>query len=134
MKPRLEQRQSTGFALIELLVSVLIISFGLLSLMALQTQVLRASIGSEDGQRAALLASEMAAAIVNAGTVNLPQFTIDKWTTKVGDPSQGGLPGGIGTITPDATGSSARIFVQWTQVGSSGAANDTHQYVTVVFP
>lgn len=88
MKPRLERRQSTGFALIELLVSVLIISFGLLSLMALQTQVLRASIGSEDGQRAALLASEMAAAIVNAGTVNLPQFTIDKWTTKVGDPSK----------------------------------------------
>ena len=102
--------------------------------MALQTQVLRASIGSEDGQRAAMLASEMAATIVNAGTVNLPQSAIDAWAAKVADPSQGGLPSGVGTVTPNAATTSARIIVQWTQVGSTGAANDTHQYVTDVFP
>ena len=124
----------SGFALIELLVAVLIISLGLLSMMALQTQVLRASIGTEDGQRAALLASEMAATIVNAGTVNVPQSVVDNWALKVADPAQGGVPNGLGTVTPDATGASARITVTWVPVHSTGAANDTHRYTTDVFP
>ncbi len=128
------QRMARGYSLLELLVAVLIISFGLLSMMALQTQVLKASIGSEDGQRAALLASDMAATIVNAGTVNLPQSVIDNWAAKVADPTIGGVPNGVGIVTPNAAGNGARITVTWVPVQSSGAANDTHTYVTDVFP
>jgi type IV pilus assembly protein PilV len=127
-------RRAGGYSLLELLVSVLIISFGLLSMMALQTQVLKASTGSEDGQRAALLASEMAATVVNAGTIDLPQSVIDNWVAKVADPTNGGLPNGNGTVTPNAAGNGARITVTWTPVQSNGAANDNHSYVTDVFP
>lgn len=132
--PHPSRHRAGGFSLLELLVSVLIISFGLLSMMALQTQMLKASTGSEDGQRAALLASEMAAAVVNAGTINLPQSVIDNWAAKVADPTNGGLPNGVGTLTPNAAGNGARITVTWVPVQSTGAANDNHSYVTDVFP
>ncbi|CAM3922991.1 prepilin-type N-terminal cleavage/methylation domain-containing protein [Roseateles saccharophilus] len=134
MMPIPTRRSARGYSLLELLVAVLIISFGLLSMMTLQTQMLRASIGSEDGQRAALLASEMAATIVNANTVDLPQSVVDNWATKVADPGNGGLPNGVGTVTASAAGSSARITITWRPVQSNGAANDNHQYVTDVIP
>jgi len=72
--------------------------------------------------------------MVNATTVNLPQSAIDNWTAKVADPSNGGLPHGVGTVTANAAGNGARITITWTPVQSNGAANDNHTYFTDVFP
>lgn len=125
-------RRSGGYSLLELLVAILIISFGLVSMMALQAQMLKASTGTDDGQRAALLASDMAAAMVNAGNINLPPQVIATWAAQVANPTLGGLPNGIGTVTPNAAGG-ARITITWTPVQSNGAANDNHRYFTDVF-
>ena len=54
-------RRVRGMTLVEVLVSLLIFSFGLLGLMGLQARALRFSIGAEDTNRAALLANEVAA-------------------------------------------------------------------------
>lgn len=123
-----------GFSIIELLVAVLIISFGLLGLVTLQGRAVQVSVSSEDSQRAALLASEMAATMFNLNTVNLNQAVIDTWAARVADPASGGVPNGTGTV--NVTGpASARLTVTWTPVNATGEANDTHTYTTdVVIP
>ncbi len=127
-------RNNHGFALIEMLVGVLIISFGLLGLITLQARALQVSVGTEDSQRASLLASEMAATMANMNTVNVAPAAVTAWAQRVADPTNGGLPNGVGTVTlTNAT--TARVTVTWVPVQSTGAANDTHTYATdVVIP
>jgi len=124
----------SGFSMIEMLVGLLITSFGLLGLIALQARALQSSIGSEDAQRATLLASEMAAILLNANRVDVDKFVVERWAKRVADTSAQGVPNGVGTVTViDAT--KARIVVSWWPVSSRGAAGDQHQYRTdVVIP
>lgn len=125
--------KTRGFSMIEMLVGVLIITFGLLSLITLQARALQASVGTEDSQRATLLAAEMAATILNQNNVNVDARTVAAWSARVADPPNGGLPNGAGTVT--VTGNTARIIVSWRPVQSTGAANDTNRYQTdVVIP
>ncbi len=122
-----------GFSLIEMLVGVLIVSFGLLGLITLQSRALQVSVSSEDSQRAALLASEMAAQMMNLNTVNLNAAVVDAWAARVADPASG-VANGTGTVTV-TNATTARITVTWRPVQSNGAANDTHTYRTdVVIP
>lgn len=123
-----------GFSLIEMLVGVLIVSFGLLGLITLQSRALQASVSSEDAQRAALLASEMAAQMANVNNVNLNPAVIAAWAARASDPASGGLPNGVGAVTV-TNATTARVTLTWTPVHSTGAANDTHTYTTdVVIP
>ena len=122
-----------GFSLIEMLVGVLILSFGLLGLITLQARALQASTTNEDSQRASLLANEMAALIVNANNVNVPERTVQDWAARAANPASGGMPNGNGTVT--VNGNTARITMTWTPTGSTGAANDNYRYITdVVIP
>lgn len=123
-----------GFSLIEMLVGILIISFGLLGLITLQARALQASVATEDSQRAALLANEMAALMINANNVNLDETTVVKpWAARAADPASGGMPNGVGQVS--VTGNTARITVTWKPTGTTGAANDNYRYVTdVVIP
>jgi len=124
---------SRGFSLIELLVGVLIISFGLLGLITLQSRALQIAVSTEDSQRAALLASEMAALMVNANSVNLGSTVISDWAARVADPASG-VASGAGTVSVTSA-TEARVTVTWTPVQSNGAANDTHTYTTdVIIP
>ncbi|MEO6281227.1 MAG: fimbrial assembly protein [Roseateles sp.] len=119
--------------MIEMLVGLLIITFGLLGLITLQGRALQASVGTEDSQRATLLASEMAATILNQNSVNVDAATLATWAARAADPASGGMPNGVGTVT--ASGNTARITVSWRPVQSTGAANDTNRYSTdVVIP
>jgi len=127
------RKAAGGFSLIEVLVGILIISFGLLGLITLQSRAVQISVSSEDSQRAALLASEMASQMFNLNTVNVNPAVVTAWAARVADPASG-VPNGVGTVT-QTTAISARVVVTWTPVQSSGAANDTHQYTTdVVIP
>lgn len=120
-----------GFSLIEMLVGVLIISFGLLGLLTLQARALQASVTTEDAQRAALLANEMAALMINANTVNVDDATVVKpWAARAADPASGGMPSGNGTVV--VNGNTARITLTWKPTGS---ATDSYRYATdVVIP
>lgn len=131
MKP--PRSKPRGFSLIEMLVGVLIVSFGLLGLITLQSRALQVSVSSEDSQRAALLASELAAQMMNLNTVNLNGAVVDAWAARVADPASG-VANGTGTVTV-TNATTARITVTWRPVQSTGAANDTHTYRTdVVIP
>lgn len=127
-------RNNRGFSLIEMLVGILIISFGLLGLITLQARALQVSVSSEDSQRASLLASELAAQMANMNTVNLDPALVTAWAQKVADPTNGGVPNGTGTVSV-TNATTARVTVTWVPVQSTGAANDTHTYITdVVIP
>ncbi|KQY89032.1 prepilin-type N-terminal cleavage/methylation domain-containing protein [Pelomonas sp. Root1444] len=122
---------SRGFSLIEMLVGILIISFGLLGLITLQARALQASTTNEDSQRAALLANEMAALMINANSVNLDAATVVKpWAARASDPASGGMPSGNGEVT--VNGNTARITMTWKPTGTTGDANDNYRYVTTV--
>lgn len=123
-----------GFSLIEMLVGLLITSFGLLGLVALQARAMQLSVGSEDAQRATLLASEMATLMFNSNTVDVSPAVVAAWAARVADTSAKGVPNGIGTVTAiDAT--KARISVTWSLPRSGASAGDTHRYLTdVVIP
>lgn len=128
------RKTTHGFSMIEMLVGVLIISFGLLGLITLQSRALMVSVSSEDAQRAALLASEMAAQMFNSDTVNLPAATVAAWAARASDPTMGGVPQGVGTVTV-TNATTARITVTWIPVQSTGGAANTHTYTTdVVIP
>ena len=127
-------RVSRGFSIIEMLVGILIVSFGLLGLITLQGRALQVSVSSEDSQRAALLASEMAAQMFNLNTVNLNPAVVTTWAARVADPINGGLPSGTGTVTV-TNATTARVTVTWIPVQSTGGASNTHSYTTdVVIP
>lgn len=124
--------ESAGFAIIELMVGVLIISFGLLGLITLQGRAVQMSVGSEDSQRAALLANEIASEIFNQSNVTLSEARIKDWNALAATPATGGLPNGTVTVTPiDAN--QARVTVNWRPVQAAGTGADvTHNYTTVV--
>lgn len=125
--------RARGFSMIEMLVGVLIVSFGILGLITLQSRALQVSVSSEDSQRAALLASEMAAQMMNLNTVNLNSAVVTAWAARVADPASG-VANGTGTVTV-TNATTARVTITWTPVQSNGAANDTHTYTTdVVIP
>lgn len=128
------KRRPRGFSMVEVLVGLLIITFGLLGLMSMQARALQSSVGTEDAQRAALLANEMAVAMFNANTVDVGRDALKAWMERVADTSARGVPNGVGVVTMTSPGT-ARITVSWTPVQSRRAADAAHRYSTdVVIP
>lgn len=123
-------RAQRGMSLIEVLVSVLIFSFGLLGLLALQARATQFSASAEDTSRAALLANEIGAEMWAARTVNLPAATISAWQARVAAPEVDGLPDGLGNVT--VTGTVAEITISWRPPRAASAAENRNRYTTQV--
>lgn len=119
----------SGFSLIEVLIAILIFSFGVLGLVGLQAKAIQYSTGAENTNRAALLANEAGTMMWTSGSVNLDPARVAAWQARVADPVLG-LPGpGQGTIA--VNGGVAEITLQW----KAPAATSYSQYVTqVTFP
>jgi type IV pilus assembly protein PilV len=130
---RQRHHPARGFSMIEVLVAIVLISFGILGLVSLQARAVQYSVSAEDSQRAALLAGEIATTMWGANSVTLDADVIQAWADRVADPSVAGLPNATGDIEVDAAGNIARITVQWrANHASSGQEN---RYVTdVVIP
>ena len=128
------RRGSTrGFSMIEVLVAIVLISFGILGLVSLQARAVQYSVSAEDSQRAALLAGDIAATMWGANSVTLDAAVIDAWEARVADASVAGLPNATGTVAVDAGGTIARITVQWR--ANHAASGQENRYVTdVVIP
>ena len=130
---RTSTRRVRGMTLVEVLVSLLIFSFGLLGLMGLQARALRFSIGAEDTNRAALLANEVAAQMLTRQSMVLPAVQLDAWRARVADPKGSGLPNGVGTVVVDVVTGLATITIVWRPpTAASGVANTQSRYVTQV--
>ena len=127
------RRSQTGLTLVELMIAILVFSFGMLGLVGLQARATQYSVSAEDSNRAALLANELAATMenTNGGTVVLPPATIAAWAARVADTAANGLPNGAGAVA--VADDVATITITWRAPGS--LATTDHRYVTqVVLP
>lgn len=123
-------KHQRGVSMIEVLIGILIITFGLLGLITLQARAIQVSVSSDDAQRAAMLADELAATMLNNGTVNLDGAITSAWSTQVAS----SLPSGTGTVT--VNGSTARVEITWAppQVAAAASASTPRYATDVVIP
>lgn len=110
-EPRQRHLAQRGSTLLEVLVSVLIFSFGILGLVAMQVRATQYSVDAEDRNRAALLADDLAAQMRLARTVTLETDQLDAWRDRLRDTTGQGVPSGTATIT--VTGNTALIEISW---------------------
>jgi len=124
-------RRQRGVTLIEVMVAVLLFSFGMLGLVGLQARATQYSIGAEDANRASLLANEIVTTMWTSGTVNLSAAALAAWDARVADAASGGLPNGAGVVAVDA--GVATVTITWRPPGAADTVN--HRYQTqVVLP
>jgi type IV pilus assembly protein PilV len=121
-----------GFTLIEVLVSILIFSIGVLGMVAMQARAVQTGTDSQDRNHAAALANELAGNMwaVHTGDVTNPLLTnyyTNTWLPEVA----AALPGGVGSATLSTTGTTAgvtTIQINWTP--TSRTTNNPAQYLT----
>ncbi|WP_418128883.1 type IV pilus modification protein PilV [Variovorax sp. 375MFSha3.1] len=102
-----------GFALLEVLVSILIFSFGVLGLVGLQARAISLSVDAEDRNRAALLANDIASAMWLAKSVSAVDTSAGSaWQKRASAQDQGGLPNGAITVTSEGS-NSVDIVITW---------------------
>ena len=119
------RRAARGISLIEVLVVLVLFSFGLIGMVGLQARALQTSVGAEDSARAALLANDMASRMWGARSVTLDAAVVEVWNDRVADQTQGGLPNGEGTVT--VAGNVATIRVTWRAPHEPSTAGHVYQ-------
>jgi type IV pilus assembly protein PilV len=55
----------------------------------------------------------------------VPAAALDAWKTRVGNPTTGGLPSGVGAVTPVGTGKAADVTITWQAPSSSTSSKLT---------
>lgn len=123
-----------GMTLIEVLVSLLIFSFGFLGLIGMQARALQVSTDAEDRSRAALLANEIVSTMWTQNTVNLPAATITAWQARVADQSAFGLPASSGAVgLPDAAGM-VQVSITWRSPARKSSEASSSYFTQVMLP
>ena len=102
-----------GFSLIEVLVSLLIFSFGMLGAIGLQARTVQISVQAGDRSRAALLANEIVSEMWLRRTTSLPTTVVTAWNTRVADTATMGLPAGAGTVSAADADGVVTVTVTW---------------------
>jgi type IV pilus assembly protein PilV len=112
------RKSQVGIALIEALVAILIFSFGVLGLIALEASAVNFAVDSEDRNRAALFASDVASAMWTAGSVDwvgnaqLAALNNNVWQVNIGNPATTGLTNGTLNFAA-VTANSVDITIAW---------------------
>ena len=120
------RRAARGISMIEVLVVILLFSFGLIGMVGLQAKAVQVSGSAEDSSRAALLANEIVSAMWGANSVTLASAAITAWNLRVADASDRGLPNGQGTVSVSA--GVATVTVSWR--APHEPTGTTHSYIT----
>ena len=125
--PRAAHR-ARGVSLIEVLVVIVLFSFGLIGMVGLQAKAVQNSVSAEDSARAALLANEIVSTMWANSTVSLSTTVVSDWNTRVADTSAYGVPNGAGTVT--VTAGVATVAVTWR--APHEPSGTVHTYTTQV--
>jgi type IV pilus assembly protein PilV len=119
-------RGQRGMALLECLMALLIFSVGLLGLLGLEARVMNISVDSENRNRAALFAGELASQMWLNSTVTPATADYTALLATVNDQTKGGLPGGVVAVVPVAgTTNAADITVTWQEVSDAPLSPST---------
>lgn len=127
-------RQS-GATLIEVLVSLLIFSLGVLGMLAMQAKAISYAVDAEDRSRAAMFANEIIATMWSEGTTS--PSTETAWKARVANATAAGLPNALGslqTTTDAATGiKTTQVTITWRAPSKTSSASNTY-FTQVVIP
>jgi len=118
---------SRGFTLIEVLVSLLIFSFGVLGLVGMQAKAIQFGVQSEDRMRAALLADEMVASMWANQSTTPGTTTLAAWQQRVGT----ALPSGTGAVSAADSSGVVTVTITW-RPPSRGSTSPANSYLTQV--
>ena len=111
-----------GFTLIEVMVAVLIFSFGVLGIVGMQARAAQFSVQAEDRARAAMLANEIVTQMWAQQTTTLDDTKyVVPWQKLVSD----GLPSGAGKVEAGV------VTITW-RPPSRASADPAYQLVTKV--
>lgn len=122
-------KATAGFVLIDVLVSILLFSLGILALIGLQTAMTRSQTESKVRADASYLASEL----IGQMWADINQFSLydgtgcaalnrcKEWQTRVAS----SLPSGNGAVTVDGATGDVTVTISWTM-----PSGDQHKYVT----
>jgi type IV pilus assembly protein PilV len=122
-RPRIAHAQN-GMALIECMMALLIFSVGLLGLLGLEARVMNISTDSENRNRAAMLASEVASQMWLNNTVAPTAPAIVAAGANASNQTLGGLPGGNVAVTAvPGIANAADITVTWHEVSDATGTN-----------
>lgn len=109
------RRSKRGMALLEALVSILIVSFGILGLMGLEASAIHFAEDAENRTRASLLANDIASTLLLSTTITqgIAQ-NLANWQAALANQQKLGLPNATLTVTPVAgTTNSADVVITW---------------------
>jgi len=136
-KMKTNKHRGAGMSLIEVLVAILIFSFGIVGLIGLQARALQYSTSAEDTSRAALLANELATAIVVGQTTPrtqlIPTVALAAWQRRLTDTMNGGLPNAVGT-TSLINATTVGIKIEWRPVSAPATATLNKYETQVIVP
>ena len=122
------KKAQSGMLLIEVMIAVLIFSFGLLGLVGLQVVSTQNSTNAEERTRASMLANDIVSVMWVTNSLN-PSTDIASWKTLVADSTKGGLSNATGDVT--VVGNVATVTISWKSPSKKSTEN-SNQYVTSV--
>ena len=126
------RRSSRGFTLVEVLISILVFSFGLLGAAAMQSIAVQAGTQNGDRSRAAVLANEMVSTLWGDQSSTPVPAKLLLWQTKVSTTTDSGLPNGVGTVTAcSGVANCATVTIKWSAPSAKSTAQP-NQYTTSV--
>lgn len=129
--PVKRRTRQSGATLIEVLVAILVFSFGILGMVGMQARAVQFSVDAEDRTRAALIANEMVTTMWTLGTTTPDAAVVDAWETRVADAAAAGISNATGAVSaPDADGT-VTVTVTWRNP-SQAASDADHVYETKV--
>jgi type IV pilus assembly protein PilV len=122
--PTRRLRRSRGFTLIEVLVSLLVFSVGILGMAGFQAVSTRTSVDASERNRAALLANDLIAKMWEARSATLDDDVVQAWNDRVAED----LNAGVGVVTElNDDVDSVLIKITWSSVVRDKA---TSTYIT----
>lgn len=129
-------RNQSGVTLIEVLVSLLLFSIGVLGMVAMQAKAIAYSVSAEDRSRAANLAAELIATMWTEGTTSPSNYAA--WQARVQDAKTAGLPNAAGSVadsTDSTTGiKTTTVTITWKAPAKAAGDADSSYFTQVVIP
>ena len=127
--------KAAGFTLLEVLMSILIFSFGVLGLVGLQARILQASTQNADRARASLLANEIVSVMWAKQTTAITGLTeYTGWQTRVAAPGGTGLPNGKGVVSAPDANKQVTVTISWRPPSMASGAEPNQFTTTVAIP
>jgi len=124
------RRACAGFTLIEVMISILIFSLGVLGTVAMQARATQFAEQNGDRSRAAVMANEMVSSLWAHQSATPDPTYLTSWTTAVATPSVSGLPNGAASVATSA--STAIVTITWKGPTIAATAASASYTTTVV--